>query len=109
MPLVLDPDRVPEPLLKELLRSLRNDLAETENLIRNPPGRVLDPASLATADDLLRSVRVLLDRVRGADPADLAAQSNLAYATLLAVIDLVKSHTDVPKVPPPRPAKPSSK
>ncbi len=109
MPLVLEPDRLPEPILKELLRSLRDDLTETERMVQDPPGRVLDPASLATASDLLQSVRSILERAPGADRADLAAESNLAYATLLAVVDLVKSHTDVPRVPPPRPAKPASK
>jgi len=105
LPLVLDPDSLPEPILRGLLRSLREDLVETEELVRTPKGRVLDPASLETAHELLRSARAILDRSRRADRAGLAADANLAYAVMIAVIDLVKSHTDVPRVPPPRPAK----
>jgi len=105
LPLVLDPDSLPEPILRGLLRSLRDDLAGTEELVRAPKGRVLDPASLETAHELLESARAILDRSRRRDRAGVAADANLAYAVMIAVIDLVKSHTDVPRVPPPRPAK----
>ena len=40
-----------------------------------------------------------LDVPGATSPAALAADVNLAYATLVAVIDLVKSRTDVPRVP----------
>jgi len=88
--------------------SLRQDLAETEEFVRNPGGKVLDPASLLTAHELLLSAREILARPGRQDRDALAKDANLAYAVLLAAIDLVKSHTDLPKVPPPRPAKPSS-
>jgi hypothetical protein len=99
MPLVLDPNSLTVATLQELRRSLRNDLEETRELIDRPAGRVVDPASLETARELLRSVLGRLDVPGPEDPAALAADVNLAYATLVAVIDLVKSHTDVPKVP----------
>ena len=54
MPLVLDPEAVPEAVLRELHRSLSDDLAETLELVRNPRGTVRDPASLATAERLDR-------------------------------------------------------
>lgn len=107
MPLVLDPEAVPEPVLRELHRSLSDDLAETLELVRNPRGTVRDPASLATAEDLIASARALLGRPGPRGRTELAAEANLAYATMLAAIDLVKSHTDVPWVPKARPNTPS--
>jgi hypothetical protein len=99
MPLVLDPETIPETILHELLSSLSRDLAETLELVRHPRGTVQDPASLATADDLIQSALVQLERPGPRSRAELAAEANLAYATMLAAIDLVKSHTDVPTVP----------
>ncbi|MGP8075431.1 MAG: hypothetical protein ACLP8Y_01645 [Thermoplasmata archaeon] len=99
MPLVFDPSSLSPKAREELRQALRADLGETRELVEQPSGRVIDPASLETAAELLRSALANLDlpgpRSRGAAVADI----NLAYATLLAVIDLVKSHTDVPRVP----------
>ena len=99
MPLILEPDRYPSTALEELVRSLREDLEGTLEHVRKPRGRVLDPASLETAETLGRAALAVLDGPAPADPAEWARRANLAYATLLAVIDLVKSHTDVPRVP----------
>jgi len=99
VPLVLDPNSLSRAALEELRSSLRNDLEETRELIDHPSGRVLDPTSLDTARELLRSVLARLDVAGPRDAAGLAADINLAYATLIAVIDLVKSHTDIPRVP----------
>ncbi len=103
MPLVSDPAGVPYPVLEQLVRSLRADLEELEEMVDRPRGRVLDPESLRTARELLDAARALLARPGARAPAEATAEANLAYATILAVIDLVKSHTDVPRVPPPRP------
>lgn len=107
MPLVHDPTSIPERVLVDLLESFRTDLKETEELVRNPRGRVLDPASLDTALELLGSAEKFFERPASSDPVELAARINLAYSVLIAVIDLVKSHTDVPRVPRPRAADPS--
>ena len=107
MSLVNDPETLPESVLEELIQSLRTDLEETEEMVRSPRGRVLDPASLVTAGELLVAARAVLDRSGPRTKAERAAEVNLAYSTLLAVIDLVKSHTDVPKVPPPRKGPPN--
>jgi hypothetical protein len=99
MPLVLDPGALPEPVLAQLLAGLRESLEETRELIEAPPARVLDPASLATALELVRSAEALLDRPGARDARTLADEANLAYAVMLASIDLVKSHTEMPRVP----------
>jgi hypothetical protein len=99
MPLVLDPNSLSLSTLEELWRSLRNDLEETREFVDHPPGPVTDPASIESARELLRSTIARLDVPGPRDVATLAVEANLAYATLVAVIDLVKSHADVPRVP----------
>ncbi|MCI4373889.1 MAG: hypothetical protein L3K02_09675 [Thermoplasmata archaeon] len=107
MPLVQDPEALPESILRELHQSLATDLIETLELVRHPHGAVLDPASLTTAEELIQSARAVLDRAGPRSRAEWAAEANLAYATMLAAIDLVKSHTDVPTVPRSRAADPA--
>lgn len=102
MSLVAEPERLPEPVLEDLVKSLRAELAETVELIRHPKGRVLDPTSLMTAEELLAAATAVLAREGPRTRIERGAEANLAYATVLAVVDLVKSHTDVPRVPPPR-------
>ena len=100
MAIVLDPTELTERSLEGLVSSLRADLKELlEGSIRNPRGPVLNPESLRTADELVGSAIALLERPGHRDREALANEANLAYAVLLAGIDLVKSHTDVPKVP----------
>ncbi len=99
MPLILDPDAYPEEVLRELARSLRADLEETRKLLDPPPDRIRDLASLETARSLLEATITTLSGRGPLDRRGLAADVNLAYAAMLSVIDLVKSHTDVPKVP----------
>ena len=99
MPLILHPAALSSRVLKELRKSLRDDLAETAELVHHPAGKVRDPASLETASELIRSALARLDLPSPRSPEALGADVNLAYATLVAVIDLVKSHTDVPRVP----------
>ncbi len=103
MPLVLHPTELSEPALGELLTSLVKDLDEMEELVHHPNRPVVDPASLRTAAELLEGVRKVLARPGPRTKEDLASEANLAYATMLAVVDLVKSHTKGPRVPPPRP------
>ena len=99
MPLVLDPERLTPAHLEELARSLAEDLADLTGAIDAPRGRVRDPASLVTARELLEAVRAVVDRPGARSASDRAAEANLSYAAMLAVIDLVKSHTDQPIVP----------
>jgi hypothetical protein len=99
VPLVPQESRVPDATLRELYDSLVADLPDLEAMIVKPKGTVLDPASLDTALELLSSARAVVDGPAPSDRAELLRRTNLAYAVLLSVIDLVKSHTDVPKVP----------
>ncbi len=107
MPLVLDPERLPRNVLEGLRQELVEGLAETLESVLQPRGAVRHPASLEVAAELLRSTQRLLERPGERDAATLGGEANLAYAVMLAAIDLVKSHTDVPTVPAPRRAPPS--
>ena len=99
MSLVPPDSRVPDATLRELYDSLVADLPGLASMVLEPKGAVRDPASLATALELLDSARAVVDGPAPSDRAELLRRTNLAYAVLLAVIDLVKSHTDVPRVP----------
>ena len=99
MSLVSEPSSLPEEVLEKLLRSLRDDLLETLEMVRRQRGKIVDPASLLTAQELLEATLALLDQPDARDPRRGVGEANLAYASMLAAIDLVKSHTDVPRVP----------
>ena len=106
MPLVLEPEKLPRAVLEAVHREMRESVAETLELVRHPRGAVRQPASLVTAEELLTASIAQMDRPGARDASALASETNFAYAAMLAAIDLVKSHTDVPTVPQPRP-KPS--
>lgn len=102
MPLVYEPTTLSRKVLADLAQELRGALAETLEIAEHPPARVLDPASLEAAADLLRSAIAVIDRAGNRDAKALAADINLAYATTVAAMDLVKSHTEMARVPTPR-------
>jgi hypothetical protein len=99
VPLVLEPNELSEAVLRQLVRSLTEDLSGSLELVLHPPGAVRDPASLVAAENLLTGALALLRRPGDRSREDLTAEANLAYASLIATIDLVKSHTDTPRVP----------
>ncbi len=103
MPLVLHPESLPRAELESLATEFTESLRETLDLVDHPRGRVLDPASLETARELVQSALAVLERPGDRSARALADAVNLGYATMVAAIDLVKSHTDVPRVPAPRP------
>ncbi|HXY47632.1 MAG TPA: hypothetical protein VEK13_07040 [Thermoplasmata archaeon] len=107
MTLILHPDGIPKKKLRGIVENLRTELEATLETVRHPPDQVLDPASLETAEALLRATLAALDRPGPREPRALALDANLAYATLNAVVDLVKSHTAMPKVPIDRKSKPA--
>jgi hypothetical protein len=104
MPLLFDPDRANPETVRSLHAFFVESLEETLELVQNPRGRVIDPASLATAQELVEGALVLLRSPVERDAPSRAREVNVAYAAMIAAIDLVKSHTDMPRVPPPRPS-----
>jgi hypothetical protein len=109
MPLVLDPAHYTLEQLRKLLADQREGLTEYVELLHDPPAKVRDPASLRTAIDLLNDTIQAIDRL---DPATaersaLAAGANLGYSSMLAAIDIWKSHSDVSWVPRRTPPPPS--
>ena len=99
MPLIPDGSAIRPETLHALLEELRTDLTGLLEDIAHPRAPVIDPASLRTAEELVRAALARIERSRDADPHGQAADVNLAYATMLAAIDLLKSHTDGPRVP----------
>jgi hypothetical protein len=107
MPLVLDPSGWDRERLLALIRMQLEGLEETLGRVQDLGPRWSDPTSLRTAIDLLEDAQALaqgaLDR-SNAEPRELALVANVEYDAMLAGIDLLKSHTDLAKVP--RPSRP---
>ena len=99
MPIVGEPEKLAIPVLRALVARLSEDLHETLDLVERPAAAVRDPASLETAADLIRATLAIIGREDPQDAVKLGADANLAYASLLAAIDLLKSHTELPRVP----------
>lgn len=99
MTLILGPSSISATTLEEMHRSFREDLAGLRELVREPGGKIREPASLETANELLSSTLAVLELPGHRAPEAMVSEVNLAYATLVAVIDLVKSHSEVPLVP----------
>jgi len=106
MPLVLEPKALARAALEELVKEMVEGLEELRPMATSPKARVIDPTSLLTARELLDAALATIRRPGERTDDELAADANLGYATQLAVLDLVKSHTDVPRVPRPRPKSP---
>lgn len=101
MPLILNPATHSADSLREMLRMYQEEFREVLAGLEHPPGEVLHPLSLMTAAELVRAVSALstvVDRP-DAEPAALAAMVNVQYDTMIAAIDLMKSHVEMPKVP----------
>jgi hypothetical protein len=105
VPLILDGTSYDRESLRKLAEEMAVGLEELRPMTVSPKAKVLDPQSLLTAREMLDAALAVLRRPGERTDAELAADANLGYATSLAVLDLVKSHTEMPKVPPPRPAK----
>ena len=108
MGLILDPGQYATPVLVELYTSLRKEVEELGDLIQHPRGPVRNAAGLELAETLRGATIAATPRIPVEDRAWLAVEINLLYGTLLTVIDLVKSHTDVPWVPKPRSPPPAA-
>lgn len=106
MPLVAEAPGWDRERLVELVRSQLEGVAETLERVRSEDVRWLEPTSRRTAEDLLEDVRRLGEAALaepGADEAFLLNVANVQYDAIVAGIDLLKSHSSLPKVPRPAP------
>jgi hypothetical protein len=99
MPLILDPKGHSAGTLSELLNEFTQTLAELRAGLPDPSPHVRDPASIETARELIDAALGRMKDAHAGSREEVAAAVNLGYATMVAVIDLVKSHTDRPRVP----------
>jgi len=90
---------LPAAQLREMLEDQRNGLNELLEMLADPPARVNEPLSVLTAQDLVRAALVATQPRTEATEAELAASVNLLYECFLAAIDLLKVHSEMPKVP----------
>ena len=97
MPLVSS--SMPVAQLREMLEDQRKGLDELLEMLADPPARVTEPLSVLTAQDLVRAALVAARPRADATSAELAASVNLLYESFLAAIDLLKVHSEMPKVP----------
>jgi hypothetical protein len=105
MPLILDPARVPEETLRTMARELATELREVLDSL-DDRGPAKDPLGIVTARDLLAAAIRLAEETEGGSIALTAAVVNVEYETLLAAIDLIKTHYGLPTVPRARPPGP---
>ena len=98
MPIVLDPSAIPEPTLREMARELQEELEEILGSIEDR-GTPRDPLGVLTAADLLRAAIRLGHETQGAAVPLTVAVVNVQYETLIASVDLIKSHFGLPTVP----------
>lgn len=103
MPLDPDPSSLSEADLRILQEGLRAKLVSTAVLVRHVGAALHEPKALETASELLRSTLAFLERPGPRTRDELVREVSLSNATLLAVIDLVKSHADTPKARTARP------
>ena len=99
MALILDPEGLGEEALRALVTEFSDTLVEMRDGSLSPcrSVTVLDPASLMTARELVDAALARMSPQGSL--AELAASANLGYCTMLAAVDLLKSHTNVPRVP----------
>ena len=98
VPLILDAASVPEATIRTMAKELREELEEILASI-DARGTPKDPLGVVTASDLLKAAIQLGRETEGAPVGLAAAVVNVEYETLLASIDLIKSHFGLPTVP----------
>jgi hypothetical protein len=88
-----------------MARELTTELREVlESLDDRGPAK--DPLGIVTARDLLAAGIQLAEETEGGSVALTAAVVNVEYETLVAAIDLIKTHFGLPTVPRARAASP---
>ena len=103
MSLILDAAALGRSKLLELIEEQRQGLEESIQNLEHWPARIRDPASFRTARELLTDVLALSRSVVGDEAISvelLASVANVQYGALIASIDLMKSHSDLPSTVP---------
>jgi hypothetical protein len=87
--------------LGAFLRNHRHGIEGLAGIVAAPPATVREPLSLLTASGLAEELLRLIELAEApAAPRALrVAVINASYDGLLAIVDLVKSHTELSKVP----------
>ena len=97
MPLILDPAGWTRPRLIDLQKEMREGLQETLQNLDTWRFPVRDPGSFRTARDLVLDALTLGDGIGEETPLPLVASVvNVQYNAMLAAIDLMKSHSEMP-------------
>jgi hypothetical protein len=98
VPLLLDPRRLPEATVRTMAKELAGELEEILESLSDR-GKPRDPWGVVTAADLLTAAIELGRATEGAPVALTAAVVNVQYETLIAAVDLIKTHYGLPTVP----------
>jgi hypothetical protein len=101
MPLFFDSTPLTDETVRALMADYRAEVEEMLVRIRSPPGRVVNPLGLRTAEELAFDLRELLVRgdAAGCPPELRRAIVNVAYDSVQAVLTLFKTSVDMPRVP----------
>lgn len=101
MALIAPDSVVSESTLRELRTEFLEALTEELDRLTTPNRRVTDAPRLERARELARSFVAAYEAAPPSDRGRLIREVNLGYATMLAVIDLMKGSLDLPFVPRP--------
>lgn len=100
MPILLPGSVVPEEKIAAIQADLRQSVQAILSQLRAPTAPVRSPLGILTGIDLGEQILSLLDLLPDSASRDWrVATVNIAYDGLLAMIDLLKSHTEQPTVP----------
>jgi len=99
MPELADLSRLSLDELRTRHTELRTNLVATSVLVRHVATALREPTRLQPAADLIKSTLAILDLPGARGREEILREVNLSNATLAAVIDLVRSHADVPRAP----------
>ena len=98
---------LPLALLRSMLEEQRAGAEEILAMVDDPPARVREPLGVVTAHDLLTAALAAARLRDDASAQEVAASVNLLYESGLAAIDLLKVHSEMPRVPRGRAASPA--
>ena len=98
---LIDPtSELPEPIVRSVFESNREELRDVLAMVRAPTAPVRFPMRLAQVESFLVGILAQLDRDGGPkDRAALIGAANLSYDSMILAIEATKASLDVPSVP----------